>query len=262
MKAQRLLDEGQLADATRGDFLAVAHQRQFGAAEDVGALFAGANASVIPSFDHSQFPLLLAAVLDLDNIARAGGAQESFGRREQSGNGGQGTGIVMLGHQCDTRGRDHCAACILANAPPDHVMSPVDRTGPQLGTGQIHGHFAVFARLLVGLLHVGDHTLPLELGIVGAIHAHDVHARLDQAFDKFVRLGGLRWHGDHDANPTTCGNRPQEMVRLLGQDGGTGGEVDGVRMPRWIETLRAIERLQDGDDGVESGQHARLAASQ
>ncbi len=72
VQANRFLDEGKVANMAGVDFLSVAHERPFGATEDVSAVIAGAEAGVIGFVDHRQLPRLPAAILNRERYRRGG----------------------------------------------------------------------------------------------------------------------------------------------------------------------------------------------
>jgi len=69
VEANGFFDGGNDAYAARGDFLALSHQRPCGAAENIRALFAGAQAGVIGFGGYFHLSLLASAILHTDDIA-------------------------------------------------------------------------------------------------------------------------------------------------------------------------------------------------
>ena len=137
---------------------------------------------------------------------------------------------ALPGSQPDSRRLYHLAERIPRGSDLDHGRTRFDRTGADLGTGQVHQHVALPAHRLLGPPHVIEHPGPRSLVVVGAVDAHAVHAVLDQAMDQRVVVCGFAWQGHHNGHATFGGNRAEQRSGMRIQQALPGIEIDRGRV--------------------------------
>ena len=132
----------------------------------------------------------------------------------------------------------------------------LDASGAQLRTAEVRLDGALAPDDLLGTPQVGRHLPPCRRVVVGAIDAHEVHARPQQVLDEPHVLGSGARHGHHDADQAIARCRTEQSSRVIPQQQPAAAEVDG-RM-RLLGGRHPGQGLETGDDRIEPGNDVRL----